>query len=141
MNYLLLAAEAAVDGQYLDDLLVLAVKVATPILMVFASWAAIALARKWGIEGKATFVAIAQSVTRAGIGYAEQWGKKYLAERGEKAPSSLKLEKAIQHIAMLEGKHHLANAAADLISRRIHSELGEQGVSTIVVADPIQPDQ
>ena len=122
MMMMTLLAEVSAAGKW-DSAIELAVQFLTPVLMVLVGWAAVKLQKKLGLEGVISLDEIAVANVRKGIGYAERWAKKKLHDGGS-ANGDMKLTKAIDFIAALEGKLNLSEKLADVISRRIHTELG-----------------
>lgn len=134
---------AASQGAW-ADLIDLAVQILTPTLMLLGGWLAVKLSRKFGLEGKLAAESLGNQAVRKGIAYAERWAKKSLADYdGNKGPT--KLTKAIEYIAVLEGSLKLSDKLRDAISKRIHSELGQDDLieidDTIIGTGPTTPDE
>ncbi len=144
MNIALMMVLMAAAGQGAwADLIDLAVQILIPTLMLLGSWVALKLAKKFGVEGAVAAEHLGSAIVRKGIGYAERWGKKYLAERMEKPAGWQKLSKAIEYIAALEGNLKLSDKLRDVISRRIHSELGQGDLFALVATGegPTTPEE
>lgn len=127
MNMYLLAAETAAAGGgkilpgWVDELAILAIQILGPILIMLAGWAAVKLAKKFGIEETAAADKLGRDRARQALLYAERWAKK--AGLAETPGGPGKLEKALDRLIVIEGHVNVGEILRDKLSRRIHTEL------------------
>jgi len=105
------------------DLIELAIKVFTPVILLLATILTAKLLKKFGIEEKATLNALIISYVKQGINYADAWAKKQVTKPyGEE-----KMDIAIKHILENINDSKLPNIASEKLKELIEAQLSKDG--------------
>lgn len=121
----MLLAEAAAGASnlpgWIDELLVLAIKVLTPIVLLLVSYLVMKYGKKIGLENAAGLARVATDNVQKAINYADRWAKKQ--DHAETPKGDKKLEKALEYLIEIEGHVKIGEKLKDSLSKRIHTEL------------------
>lgn len=123
---LTLIAEAGALPSWVDELLLLAIKVLGATVIALAGWAATKLAKKLGVEHTAAFEERARAVAREALNYADRWAR----QQDDKPDSQAKMTKAIEYALTLPDLHLLGNNLAKLIESELEAESKANGNPT-----------
>lgn len=132
MDTFLLLAETSLPP-WVDEVVVLAIKIFGAALVALAALAIRKLAKKWGVEETAGLEAIARSNTQRAIDFADRWARNRDAkenmgpgtafEPDNKTPGSDKLEKALDRLIEIEEKLGVTESVRQGLARRIEEHL------------------
>lgn len=118
----MLIAEVAVP-LWLDELVLLAIKLLGATLIALAGWAATRLATKLGIEHTATFEKRARAAAREALNYADRWAR----QQADKPDSNAKMMKALEYALTLPHLDLLGEHLAKLIESELEAESKANG--------------
>ena len=104
----------------IGDLVQLAIQIATPIFVMFASWAAWKLAKKLGMEKNAAMDEMLRSYVKEAINWADAWAKK---QSGKEPSGEDKKAEAIRYLLDLLSKSALPKIAEERLSALIEAQL------------------
>jgi len=103
----------------LGDFLQMLIQILTPIFVVLASWAAWAIAKKFGIEKNAAMDEMLKGYVQEGINWADAWAK----TQSQKPTGDQKKAEAIRHILGLVGASPLPQIAEDRLKIMVEAFL------------------
>lgn len=110
---------AATLPPWVDEVVVLAIKIFGAALVALAALAIRKLAKKWGVEETAGLEALARSNTQRAIDFADRWAK----QQDDKPSASNKLEKGLDRLIEIEEKLGVTDAVRQGLARRIEEHL------------------
>jgi hypothetical protein len=118
MDTFILLAETSLPP-WVDEIVVLAIKIFGAALVALAALAIRRLAKKWGVEETAGLEMLARSNTQRAIDFADRWAK----QQDEKPGGKGKLEKALDRLIEIEENLGVTDIVRQGLARRIEERL------------------
>lgn len=108
---------------YVDEIVVILIKVFGAVLVALAALAVRKLGKKWGLESTEAGERRARMLAQDGINFAERWARNRDLDRDEKTPGEDKIEAALDFVIEVDKAIGVSAKARAAFAKRIEAEL------------------
>lgn len=122
MDTLILLAETSLPP-WVDELVLLAIKIFGAALVALAALAIRKLGKKWGMEETVHAEIRGRMLAQDAINFAERWARNLDKETGDRAESKDKLEAALDFAIDIDKSLGLTTKARMVFKRKVEAEL------------------